>query len=64
MLVARQQGAKSLELRTAMSLGRLSQGKTKREEAHQLLAEIYGWFSEGFDTVDLRETKALLEAIS
>ncbi len=62
MDVARQQGAKSLELRAAVSLSRLwQQQEGKREEAQQLLAEIFGWFTEGFDTADLREAKALLE---
>jgi class 3 adenylate cyclase/predicted ATPase len=58
--VARRQEAKSLELRAAMSLSRLWQQQGKREEARQLLAEIYGWFTEGFDTKDLQEAKALL----
>jgi predicted ATPase len=57
---ARRQQAKSLELRVAMSLSRLRQQQGKQEEAHQLLAEIYGWFTEGFDTADLQEAKALL----
>jgi predicted ATPase len=61
--VARRQQAKSLELRTAMSLARLWQGQGKRAEARQLLAPIYGWFTEGFDTADLREAKGLLEAL-
>jgi class 3 adenylate cyclase/predicted ATPase len=58
--IARRQSAKSLELRAAMSLSRLWQKQGKREEARQLLAEIYGWFTEGFDTADLKEAKALL----
>jgi predicted ATPase len=58
--IARQQHAKSLELRAVMSLSRLWQSQGKREEARQLLAEIYGWFTEGFDTKDLQEAKALL----
>ncbi len=61
--VARRQQAKSLELRAAMSLGRLWQRQGKRTEAHQILAEIYGWFTEGFETPDLQEAKALLEAL-
>ena len=61
--IARQQQAKSWELRAAMSLSRLWQRQGKRDEAHQLLAEIYGWFTEGFDTADLQEAKALLEAL-
>jgi predicted ATPase len=64
LAVARRQQAKSLELRAAMSLARLWQGQGKRSEAHQLLAEVYGWFTEGFDTADLQEAKALLEALS
>jgi DNA-binding SARP family transcriptional activator/predicted ATPase len=62
--VARRQQAKSWELRTAMSLSRLWQKQSKREEARQLLAEIYNWFTEGFDTSDLKEATALLEALS
>ena len=46
-----------------MSLARLWQHQGKRKEAHQLLAEIYGWFTEGFDTADLREARALLDAL-
>jgi predicted ATPase len=62
--VARRQEAKSLELRTAMSLSRLWQQQGKRTEAHALLAPIYGWFTEGFDTADLQEAKALLDALA
>jgi predicted ATPase len=62
--VARRQQAKSLELRAAMSLSRLWQQQDKRIEAYQLLAPIYGWFTEGFDTADLQEAKALLETLS
>ena len=61
--VARRQEAKSLELRAAMSLARLWQHQGKRAEAHDLLAPIYGWFTEGFDTADLKEAKALLDAL-
>jgi class 3 adenylate cyclase/predicted ATPase len=61
--IARQQQAKSLELRATMSLARLWQQQGKREEARQMLAEIYGWFTEGFDTLDLKEAKALLEEL-
>jgi predicted ATPase/class 3 adenylate cyclase len=57
---ARRQQAKSLELRAAMSLSRLWQQQGKQEEAKQLLAEIFDWFSEGFDTADLKDAKALL----
>ncbi|MFQ5813233.1 MAG: AAA family ATPase [Anaerolineae bacterium] len=62
--VARQQDAKSWELRATVSLCRLWQKQGKREEARQLLAEVYGWFTEGFDTPDLREAKALLQEFS
>src|SRR5262249_16018304 len=55
--VARRQQAKALELRAAMSLGRLWQQQGKRAEARQMLAEVYGWFTEGFDTADLQEAK-------
>jgi predicted ATPase len=58
--VARRQEAKSLELRAAMSLSRLWQGQGKCTEARELLAPIYGWFTEGFDTTDLQEAKTLL----
>jgi predicted ATPase/class 3 adenylate cyclase len=61
--IARRQQAKSLELRTALSLSRLWQQQGKRAEAHEILAPIYGWFTEGFDTADLQEAKALLEAL-
>jgi predicted ATPase len=61
--VARRQEAKSLELRAAMSLARLWQQQGKQAAARALLAPIYGWFTEGFDTADLQEAKALLEAL-
>ena len=61
--VARRQQAKSLELRAAMSLSRLWQQQGKRAEARELLAPIYGWFTEGFDTADLQDAKALLEEL-
>jgi predicted ATPase len=62
--IARRQQAKSLELRAAMSLARLWQRQEKRAAAHQLLAEIYGWFTEGFATADLQEAKVLLEELA
>ncbi len=62
--IARRQQAKSLELRAATSLGRLWQQQGKRAEARQLLAEVYSWFTEGFDTRDLREAKALLDELA
>jgi predicted ATPase len=61
--VARHQQAKSLELRAAMSLARLWQQQGKRAEAQELLAPIYGWFTEGFDTADLQEAQALLDQL-
>ena len=61
--IAKKQQAKSLELRAAMSLARLWQQQGKREEARQLLTEIYSWFTEGFDTVDLKEAKVLLDEL-
>jgi predicted ATPase len=63
LAVARRQQAKSWELRAAMSLGRLWQRQGKRNQARQVLAEVYGWFTEGFDTADLQEARALLEAL-
>jgi predicted ATPase len=63
LAIAHRQQAKSWELRAAMSLARLWQHQGKRADAHQLLAEVYGWFTEGFDTADLQEAKALLEAL-
>ena len=64
LTVARRQQAKSWELRAAMSLSRLWQHQGKRVEAHDLLAPIYGWFTEGFDTTDLQEAKVLLEVLA
>ena len=61
--VARRQQAKSLELRAAMSLARLWQQQGKQAEARALLAPVYGWFTEGFDTADLQEAKTLLEEL-
>jgi tetratricopeptide (TPR) repeat protein len=62
--VARRQGAKSWELRATVSLCRLWRAQGRREEARQMLAEIYGWFTEGFDTIDLKEAKVLLKELS
>jgi predicted ATPase len=62
--VARRQEAKALELRAAMSLSRLWQQQGKRADAHALLAPVYSWFTEGFDTADLQEAKMLLEALA
>ena len=62
--IARPQQAKSLELRATMSLSHLWQRQGKSTAAYELLAPIYGWFTEGFDTADLQEAKALLEALA
>jgi len=62
--IARQQSAKSWELRAVMSLSRLWQRQDKKKEAHQMLAEIYHWFTEGFDTADLKDAKMLIEELS
>jgi DNA-binding winged helix-turn-helix (wHTH) protein/predicted ATPase len=62
--IARKQRAKSWELRAAMSLSRMWQHQGKRTEARELLAPVYGWFTEGFDTADLQEAKALLDALA
>jgi predicted ATPase len=61
--VARHQEAKSLELRAAMSLTRLWQQQGKQAAARELLAPVYGWFTEGFDTADLQEARVLLEQL-
>src|SRR4029077_6022565 len=62
--VARAQQAKSLELRAAMSMARLWRDQGKRQQSRELLAPVYGWFSEGFDTRDLKEAKALLNELA
>ena len=62
--IAQHQGAKSWELRAATSLARLRQSQGKRQEAYDLLAPVYGWFTEGFDTVDLIDAKTLLDELS
>jgi predicted ATPase len=62
--VARQQQAKSWELRAAMSVARLWRDQGKVQQARELLAPVYGWFTEGFDTRDLKEAKALLEELA
>ncbi len=64
LTVARQQQAKSWELRAAMSLARLWCSQGKPQQARELLAPVYGWFTEGFDTLDLKEAKALLEELA
>jgi class 3 adenylate cyclase/predicted ATPase len=64
LAIAREQQAKSWELRAAMSMARLWRDQGKRKQAHDLLAPVYGWFTEGFDTLDLKEAKALLEQLT
>jgi predicted ATPase len=64
LAVARQQQTKSWELRAAMSMARLWRDQGKRDDAGELLAPVYGWFTEGFDTRDLNEAKALLEELA
>jgi len=64
LAVARNQQAKALELRAALSLSRLWQQQGKRAAARELLAPIYGWFTEGFDAGDLQDAKALLEELA
>jgi len=62
--VAQHQNAKTWELRAAMGLARLWRDQGKRDEARELLAPVYGWFTEGFDTPDLKEAKALLDGLA
>ena len=62
--IARKQSAKSWELRATMSLARLLAKQGNRDEARAMLAEIYNWFTEGFDTADLKDAKALLDRLS
>jgi predicted ATPase len=64
LAIARKQQAKSLELRAAMSMARLLRDQGKRDAARDLLASVYGWFSEGFDTLDLKDAKSLLNALA
>jgi len=64
LAVARQQQAKSWELRAAMSLARLWHDRGKPQQARELVAPVYGWFTEGFDTLDLKEAKALLNELA
>ncbi len=62
--IAQSQHAKSWELRAATSLARLWQSQDKRQDAYDLLAPVYNWFTEGFDTADLKDAKALLDELS
>jgi len=64
LAIARKREEKSLELRAAMSLARLWRDRGRRRDAHRLVADVYGWFTEGFDTADLRAAKALLEELA
>jgi predicted ATPase len=64
LAVAREQQAKSFELRAAMSMARLWRDQGKRDEARELLAPVYSWFTEGFDTLDLKQAKALLDEVA
>ena len=64
LAVARTQQAKSWELRAAMSMARLWRDQGKPQQARELLAPVYGWFTEGFDTLDLKEAKALLNSLA
>ena len=63
LTIARTHQSRSLELRAATSLARLWRDQGKRAEAHDLLAPVYGWFTEGFDTADLKEAKGLLDEL-
>jgi predicted ATPase len=63
LLAAQEQGARLLELRAAMSLGRVLRVQGRRDEAHELLAPVYVWFTEGLDTLDLQQAKALLDQV-
>ena len=63
LAVAREQGTRGFELRAAVCLARLLSAQGRREQARELLAPVYGWFTEGFDTTDLKDAKALLESL-
>ena len=64
LALARSMGAKAWELRAIMRLARLLRDTGRRDEAHSMLAETYNWFTEGFDTADLKEAKALLDELA
>ena len=61
LMIAREQGARALELEAALDLARLWRDRGKRADARDLVAPVYGWFTEGFDTKDLKEAEALLD---
>src|SRR5262249_9057361 len=63
LAIARKQSSKWWELRATTSLARLLRDTSRRDEARTMLAEIYGWFTEGFDTADLKDAKALLDEL-
>ena len=64
LAIARQQGTKSWELRAAMSMARLWRNQGRHNEARELLAPVYGWFTEGYDTLDLKQARALLDELA
>ena len=64
LTLAREQGTRGFELRGALSLARLLEAQGRRNEARRLLAPVYGWFAEGFDTPDLQNAKALLASLA
>jgi predicted ATPase len=64
LAIAREQGTRSYELRAATSLARLWAEQGRRGEARELIASVYGWFTEGFDTADLKEAKRLLDELT
>jgi predicted ATPase len=64
LAIARQQGTKFWELRAAMSMARLWRNQGRHNEARELLAPVYGWFTEGFDTLDLKQARALLDELA
>jgi predicted ATPase len=64
LAIARAQQARAWELRAAMSMAQLWRDQGKRQQAHDLLAPVYGWFTEGFDTLDLKEARALLDELA
>jgi predicted ATPase len=63
LAVAREQGTRGFQVRAAVSLAHFLSGQGRRDQASELLAPLYGWFTEGFDTTDLKEAKALLKTL-